>query len=40
MSNEIDERDPDNRRAIDSVLEKLDTYGLGRRQFILSLIHI
>ena len=34
MSNEIDERDPDNRRAIDSVLEKLDTYGLGRRQFI------
>lgn len=34
MSNEIDERDPDNRRAIDSVLERLDTYGLGRRQFI------
>lgn len=24
----------DNRRAIDSVLEKLDTYGLGRRQFV------
>ncbi|GAC69170.1 sugar ABC transporter substrate-binding protein [Gordonia soli] len=34
MAHEIDERDPDNRRAIDSVLEKLDTYGLGRRQFV------
>ncbi|MDL9938797.1 sugar ABC transporter substrate-binding protein [Gordonia sp. ABSL1-1] len=34
MVQEIDERDPDNRRAIDSVLDKLDTYGLGRRQFV------
>ncbi|MFT4042093.1 MAG: sugar ABC transporter substrate-binding protein [Gordonia sp. (in: high G+C Gram-positive bacteria)] len=34
MVKEIDERDPDNKRAIDSVLEKLDTYGLGRRQFV------
>lgn len=38
MVHEIDERDPDNRRAIDSVLDRLDTYGLGRRQFIKLLV--
>lgn len=31
---EFDEHDSAHKRAVDSVLERLDTYGLGRRQFV------